>query len=461
MSSRGLTLIALLLSLSACAIKPDPARPLTDVPAQFRQTPNDTQSVVEAGWWRQFGDPVLVAHIDTALARNLDLRTAVAVLSEYRALYESATGAALPGLSLATSVQRGRALGVTATQLQATVNASWEVDFWGRLRNNTAAARADFLAQEESRQALEMVVVSTVASNYIDLLALDERLAIAQRTLAGRERTLHLAQTRFKAGVVSRIDEKQAESEYQAVVLQVRQLEQAQVQQENALSLLLGQSPRSIERGRTLEALVSPPIPAGLPSSLLTRRPDLRQAELALAAAGTRVAVARASLYPTISLTGSLGGASSQLSGLFDGPARTWAFGPSLTLPLFDGGQAAAQVAASRARLEQAQLGYEKAVQSAFRDTEDALIAVQKTREQQAAQAAQVAALRRYEQLARRRYETGITSSLELLDAQRALLASEIGLAQTRSASLQAVVALYKALGGDWGLPAQASPRAP
>lgn len=459
MATRPLLPLALALVLSGCALSPDAAKPVADVPASFRTSPADARAVAEAGWWRQFGDPVLVRHIETALARNLDLRTAAAILTEYQALYEAAGGATLPQLALATSAQRGRTLGVTGTQLQATVNATWALDFWGQLRNTQAAARADLLGQEESRRAIEMLVVSGVATSYIELCALDERLAIANRTLKGRERSLQLSQARFKAGVVSRIDEKQAESEYQAVVLQVRQLEQAVAQQEHALSVLLGLSPRAIDRGKTLAALVAPTVPAGLPSSLLTRRPDLRQAEQALAAAGARVAVARAALYPSISLTGSLGSASNQLSSLFKGPARTWGLGPTLNMPLFDGGQGASQVNASRARLEQAQLRYEKAVQSAFRDAEDALIAVEKTRAQEVAQAAQVAALLRYEQLARRRYEAGITSSLELLDAQRALLASEIGLAQTRSASLQAIVSLYKALGGDWGLTAAPASR--
>lgn len=444
------------LLLAACATAPDPAPPAINPPAAFRVTLPDATAVDPRGWWQQFADPVLTRHIETALASNADLRAAAAVLLEYEAQLAAARGAQLPSVTLTGSAQRGRQLGVTATSYQASAGPSWVLDFWGGLRNGAAAAQADLQGRQEQRAALELVIVGSVVEGYVELLALDERLAIARRTLAGRERNVAVAQARLAAGVVSRIDETQAVSEYQSVVLQVRQLEQAVAQQENALSVLLGRAPGAIERGVSLAGLKTPPVPAGLPSSLLTRRPDIRQASQAVAAASARVGVAVAQRYPSISLTGALGGASTQLSSLFSGPNRTWLFGPTLTMPLFDGGQTAAQVDVARARLEQARIGYEKAVQSAFRDAENALVALDKTRAQQQAQAAQVASLRRYEQLARRRYESGITSSLELLDAQRALLASELGLAQTRSTELKSLVALYQALGGNWVTPAAA-----
>ncbi len=451
MKHRQLICALFLLPLAACTLTPEASAPDRALPTHFRQGPEDAKAVDPYAWWRQFGDPVLTQHIESALANNLDLAKAAAKLSEFEALYAFAAGSSGPQLQLQSSAQRGRSLGITSNNYQLATNVTWEIDFWGKLSNTRAAARAELLSQSASRNAVRLLVISNTANAYIELRELDQRLAISQRTLAGRQRSLQLAQARFKAGVVSRIDQRQAESEYQSVVSQVLQLEQSVVQKENALSLLLGRNPASIARGHTLGELTVPAVPSGLPSELLVRRPDLVQAAQTLSAAAAKVGVARAGMYPSISLTGALGSASSQLSGLFTGDATTWSFAPTLNFPLFDGGQSRSKVDASRAQLQQAGLDYQKAVLDALSDTENALVSVKKIREQEQAQNARVTALRSLEQLTRRVYEGGEKDSSDFLDAQRQLLEAETTLATTRSNALKSVVALYKALGGDWG----------
>ncbi len=451
MKHRQFICVLILLPLAACNFAPVASPPDMALPASFRQMSADAIGLDPSAWWGQFNDPVLTGYIETALANNLELAKAVAKLTEYEALNSYATGSSGPQVQLAGSAQRGRANGITSSNYQLSVNPSWEIDFWGKLRNTRAAARADLLAQSASREAVRLLIINKVANAYIELCELDQRLAISQRTLSGRQKSLHLAQARFRAGVVSRIDQRQAESEYQSVVSQIYQLEQSVVQKENALSLLLGRNPAPIARGRTLDALTVPTVPSGLPSDLLARRPDLVQAAEALSSAAAKVGVARAGMYPSISLTGSLGSASTELSGLFTGGASTWSFAPTLNFPLFDGGQSRSKVDVSRAQLQQAELDYKKAVLDALSDTENALVDVKKIREQEKAQTARVVALRSLEQLTRRLYEGGEKDSTDFLDAQRQLLDAETTLATTHSNALKAVVALYMALGGDWG----------
>ena len=440
----------LVLPLAACTLPPEAAPPAVALPTSFRQMPSDARALDLSAWWRQFNDPVLTRHIETALANNLDLAKAAAVLLEFEALNSKADGEAGVQLKLTGAAQRGRVAGITSNSYMITASPSWEMDFWGKLRNTRAAARSEVLAKAASKEAVKLTTIRTVATSYIELLELDQRLAITQRTLTTRQRSLQLAQARFKAGVVSRIDQRQAEAEYQGVVFLMRGIERQVAEKENALSLLLGRNPASLERGRTLDALTVPEVPAGLPSDLLARRPDLLQAAEELAAATFRVGVAKAGMYPSIALTGSLGSTSAQLSALFKGASGIWAFAPMVSLPLFDGGQSRAQVDASRARVQQAEIAYQKAVLDALSDTENALTGVEKIREQEQAQTARVAALRSYEQLTRRLYEAGEKSSSDFLDAQRQLLDAENTLATTHSEALKSIVALYSALGGGW-----------
>ncbi|MBS4098538.1 MAG: efflux transporter outer membrane subunit [Sulfuricella sp.] len=440
--------------LAACSTGPDYVRPALDVPAGFRYaTTPATVPALPLRWWEQFNDPVLTAAIESALEHNLDLRIATTRLLEYQAIRTVAGAPLLPQVSVSVNETR-TSQGTTpiADVFQGGFNLAWELDFWGRIRRLSEAAQADLLGQEQARQAVLLTLVSSVATSYIQLREFDARLEIARRTRDSRQEALRLATRRYEVGTVSELEFKQASAEYQGTVLSVQQLEQAVAQKENELSLLLGRNPGAIQRGRSLAALTAPAVPGGLPSELLARRPDIAQAEQALVAANARVGAARASLFPTISLTATLGGASTQLSQLFSGANRMWSFVPAVNLPIFDAGNLAAQVAISEARREQALDGYRKAVQGAFRDTEDALVGVTKSGEQKATQAKLVDEVRRYAHLAKLRYENGITSNLEVLDSQRSLFNAEQTLAQAQSAALVATVNLYKALGGDWGV---------
>jgi multidrug efflux system outer membrane protein len=442
-------LLGLLLPLGGCMIVKH-SRPPVPVPERYLAAAPG--SAAGDRWWQQFRDPVLDEAIQAALKDSLDLRIATLRLREYQA-YLSAAGAPLwPDVALAGSdtVSGGAGVATRHSRQAGLTVVNWELDLWGRIGNLSAAAAADLQEQAYARQGLVLSLVAAVTTSYIQLRELDARLESARLTLDARAESQRLAQLRYQVGLISELELKQAGAEYQGTVLSVQQLEQAVAMKEHGFSLLLGRNPGPIQRGLAIEALAAPVIPAGLPSDLLNRRPDLLQAEQSLAAAEARVGAARASLFPTISLTGNAGYLSPQLAGLFSGPNRVWTFIPGISLPIFNAGGLRAQLRASRARREQALAGYEKAVQAAFRETEDALVSVAKLNEQLATQGRLVEELRRYAFLARLRYENGVTSNLEVLDSQRNLFAAEQGLAQVRSAALVATVDLYKALGGDW-----------
>lgn len=458
MSLRPIVSLATLVVLCGCMMGQDYKRPELDVPAAYRYAPAETSTHVLPRWWEQFNDPVLNELVETALEHNLDLRLATARLQEYQANYRGSTATAYPQVSLAATETRSRQGDSPITHTaQAYVSLAWELDFWGRIRRLSEAGFADYMSQEQARRAVVLSLVSSVASSYIQLREFDRRLEVARRTQGSRDEAQRLAALRYKVGTVSEMELKQATSEYQGTVINVQQLEQWVAQKENELSVLLGRNPTAIKRGLELDALRVPVVPGGLPSDLLTRRPDILQAEQSLIAANARVGAAKASFFPTISLTGIYGSVSPQLSDLFSGPSRMWSFAPTtpvVSLPVFNGGNLQAQLEASESRRDQALVSYQRAVQTAFRETEDALVGVAKTTEQRATQSQLVEELRRYAYLAKLRYDNGVTSNLEVLDSQRNLFSAEQTLAQTQSTALVARVNLYKALGGDWGVDA-------
>ncbi|MBS1198355.1 MAG: efflux system, outer rane lipoprotein [Proteobacteria bacterium] len=443
--------LTLALFLGGCMMGQDYQRPEVEVPAQYRYANAGTKTASPAQWWQQFGDPVLSEAIETALANNLDLTIATARLKEYEANRTISTAPLWPKIGLAASETKSRqGNDPVVKNLQAGFTLAWELDFWGRIRRLSEAANADYLGQEAARQAVVLTLIGSVATSYIQLRELDSRLEMARRTLDARKESERLAQLRFKAGVISEMELRQAGSELQGTAFSVQQLEQDVAQNENELSLLLGRNPGPIKRGRSIDTFLIPDVPGGLPSELLARRPDIQQAEQTLIAANARVGAARANFFPSISLTGNQGGTSPQLSNLFSGSSRSWNFVSGLTQPIFSGGSLLASLRVSEAQREQALAGYRKAIQSSFRDTEDALIALQKSEEQKTSQERLVAEVRRYAHLANLRYQAGVTSHLELLDSQRNLFAAEQGLAQAQSTALIASINLYKALGGDW-----------
>jgi multidrug efflux system outer membrane protein len=410
-------------------------------------------------WFDLLRDPELRKLVDTALRQNRDIRIAIATIDEFRAQSGVARGDFFPQISLnafggrtRTAIGSVGSLGTVAfNQLQATANLSWELDFWGRIRRSTEAARSDLLAERENRRAVVLSLVSDVANTYLLLRQLDLALEISQRTLAANRETFRLARRRFDQGLISELDVRQFESEVASPAASVASLEGQITQTENQLSLLVGSNPRSIPRGRPLtEVLGELTVPSIIPSALLERRPDVRRAEADLHAATARIGAAKAQLYPTLTVTGDYGTLSSNADDLFKKTNEIYQIFGGVSMPLFTGGRVGKQVDVARARAEQSRYGYEQTVLIALREVEDAVAGVRASRNQVAAQQTQVDALRRALRLAEMRYQSGASSYLDLLDAQRSLFGSELSLAQVQGQQATAAVTLYRALGGGW-----------
>jgi multidrug efflux system outer membrane protein len=321
---------------------------------------------------------------------------------------------------------------------------------WGRLRRATESARASLLASEDGKGAVVLTVVASVAGGYIQLRALDRQLEIARRTSQSFREVARLQRVRFREGAVPESDYRQAESQYQAAVAQVPELEREIARQENFISVLLGRNPGPIERGRDIDALLFPVVPGGLPASLLERRPDIRQAEQNLMAANADIGVAKAAYFPEISLTALLGLESEQMSNLFKGPSKAWSFGAGVLQPIFNAGRIGSQVAQAEALQRQALYIYQKAIISAFQDVENALIDRTKFGQIRDEQAANVAALRRFRDLAELRYREGATIYLEVANAEQSLFNAQLAYVSTQSQLFQSYANLYKAMGGGW-----------
>jgi multidrug efflux system outer membrane protein len=454
------------LVLAGCTVGPDYRRPPVDTPQAFRFGEQEARNLADTAWWEQFGDPTLNGLIRTALVENKDVQIAAARIDEFLGLYLSTRSLLLPQVSANVNGQRQRipqsqlqftpGIQSVIEQYEATLSVSWELDVFGRVRRQTEAARADVLASEEGRRATILTLVASVASSYITLRELERQLQIAKSTAASRKGSFLLFRDKFEGGVVSALELAQTQSEYEASLVTIPQLEAQIGQQEDALSILLGRNPGPIAAGRALPALGVPAVPAGLPSQLLERRPDLRQAEQELVSANALIGAARAQYFPTISLTGLFGSLSNEFSGLFKGPAKVWSYAASASAPIFTGGGIAGKVKSAEARQQQALLRYQKAIQVAFQEVSDALIAHTKAREQLGFEGRQVNTLRTYLELARLRYDEGYTSYLEVLDAERNLFNAQVSYAQTQSLVLISLVNLYKAMGGGWVTRAEA-----
>ena len=459
MRTSYLSLVAL-LALGGCLLGPNYERPAVDAPPAFRFAESDAKDLVNTAWWEQFQDPALNALIATALADNKDVKIAAARVEQFLGQFVTTRSQLFPQVAAGFNAQRQRVplgstqlpagVGPVFNQFQATLSASWEIDFFGKLRRQTEAARANLLASEEGRRATILTLVASVASSYVNLLSLDRQLDIAKSTAASRAASVNVFQLRFSGGEVSQMELAQSQSEYEASLATIPQIELQIAQQEDALSILLGHNPGDIARDRELDDLALPAVPAGLPSELLERRPDLRQAEQDLIAANALIGAARALYFPSISLTGLFGSASAQFSSLFTGPARVWSYAGAVTLPIFTAGSISGQVKQAEAQQQQALFQYQKSIQVAFQEVADALVSLQKTREQLVVQGSQVDALRTYARLARLRYEGGYTSYIEVLDAERSLFNAQLTYAQTQGVVFTSAVSLYKAMGGGW-----------
>jgi multidrug efflux system outer membrane protein len=468
MSSRTLrigTLSLLLLLLGGCSPGRDYVRPEVDSPESWRVDYAAAAEAANTRWWEQFGDPVLDNLIDTALRENKDLRIAAARVEEFAARVDITRSGLYPQIGYDGDASRNRASreafgGVTSgdrtyNNYSIAANFSWELDLWGRIRRASDAARAELLGQEENRRALVLSLVSAVATSYVTLRQLDRQLEVSRETLDTRAETLDLFKLKFKGGVVSELEVAQVRTEYEQAAAAIPPLERRIALTENALSVLLGHNPESIARGKTIDALVQPAIPGGLPAQLLERRPDIRAAEQSLIAADARIDVARAQYFPSISLTGLFGFASEALSDLLQNSANTWNIGGSALGPIFTGGRISGQVRASEAVQRQALVAYLQTVQTAFREVDDALVDVQKSRAQLVAEGRRVQALEDYARLARLRYDGGYASYIEVLDAQRTLFDAELQYVAVQGDVYASLVGTYKAMGGGWVVEAQ------
>ncbi len=451
--------------LGGCMLGPNYRRPAVAEPRTFRgQATAEAESLADLPWWEVFQDTILKNLITEALGNNYDVRIAAARVQEARANFVVARSDLYPSLDYDAGVSRGNikpgALGRPGGQAPATDNfyegtlsASWEVDIWGRIRRSTEAARASLLASEDARRGVWLTLVSDLAQAYFELLALDVRLEIARNSTDAYQRTYNLFQDRFQFGTASRLETSRAEGALGEAQATIPQLESDIVAKENQIGVLLGKSPAPVPRGTPMYAqAVVPTVPSGLPSTLLERRPDLRQAERTLVRANALVGVAEAEFFPKLSLTALFGTASPEVSALTGGTATIWAVAGMVSGPLFNAGRTLGNYRASIAQWEQAKLQYEQAVLTALREVSDALTALGKLSEAETGQDRAVKALEQAVVHATDRYRYGLASYYEVLEAQQQLYPAQNTLARIRRDRLLSHVRLYKALGGGWSL---------
>lgn len=458
----ALTLTGLTL-VGGCALGPDYKRPDILVPTEYRwqQHADSGDDFGNLDWWQVYRDDQLQAILEIALRENFDVRIAAARVEQARATLGSTRLDYLPQVSAGAGAGRSRtseygrllptqpAVGDTYT---ASIDASFELDIWGRLRRLNEAARADFLASRYAQQGVIVGLIADVATAYFNLITLDEQRAITTSTLETRSKFVDLTRAQHERGVVSGLDVSSAESEFATAQANLADIERMAALAEDRLSILLGENPGDVVRTdfNKREQFELPQPPAGLPSHLLERRPDIRRAEQNVIAANARIGAAKAALFPTISLTGSLGSLSRELGDLFTGPARTWSAGANLAVPLIDAQNNLYQVDLADARKREALLGYQQAVQNAFKEVADALISREKYVQFQTAQQAKVDALRRANNIALARYRVGYSSYFDVINSNRDLFNAELALSSARLNALLANVQLYQALGGGW-----------
>jgi outer membrane protein, multidrug efflux system len=470
--TKRLTIATLLLTLVAgCSVGPKYHRPAVSTPDVFRGPSDrntqtgapDSKSLADLKWFELFKDPQLRDLLQSALTHNHDLREAIARVSEARGQLGVTRAGQFPEIDgtaditkqrnstkgsfpLPAGVSRDRTFGTILLNLL-----SFEIDVWGRVRRQTEAARAQLQASEEDRSAVMTTLVSDVAAAYFNLLESDLELDISRRTLAARQDSLALIKVRQQGGVATMLDVRQGEQLVYTASQNVPDVERRIEQTENLISLLVGNNPAPVTRGRALTDQEQPPsVPPGLPSSLLERRPDIKAAEQSLIAANANIGVARAAYLPRISLTGFLGTQSNQLARLFTGPTSTWQFAPQITQPIFNAGRIRSNVTIAKAQQQIALIEYEKSIQTAFREVSDALVQYKRIREVRTQQDLLITTLEDRSRLAYLRYRGGVDTLLNALDADRDLFNAQLSQAQTKRNELLSLVQLYKALGGGW-----------
>ncbi len=463
MSVRSSIVSLACLALAGCAVGPNYKRPAVQAPDQFRGAAGaSSASIADTKWFDLFQDEQLKQLVSTALEHNFDLGIATERIEQARAQFRITRANEFPFLNAQGSfaAQRQSSIGsfpvqpgtnLSSSYTQAGAGLSWEIDLWGRLRRLSESARAQFFATEEGRRAVIVSLIGDVTTNYFILRERDLELQIANQTRDSAQNSLRLVELRHTRGAATGLDVHQAEQFLYTATAQIASIQRDLEQTENAMSLLLGRAPGGIPRGKPLEEFVVPADPPpGLPSSLLERRPDIRQAEQNLIAANAQIGAARALYFPQISLTGFLGAQSRALSSLFTGPARFWSIAPEGVMPIFNAGQVRAGVRFSEAQKRELAIAYQRSIYTAFREVADALTSYRHTREQLAQQERLVHALSESTRLSRLRYAGGLDSYLQVLDSERNLFQGQLTLAGLRLQVLDSFVQLYRALGGGW-----------
>jgi len=445
-----------------CKVGPNYKRPAVQTPAEYRELKDGPQvqpqvaSYADLPWWQVFQDPTLQELIRTALKQNYDLQLATERINAGRAQVQITRSNLFPQVGGNADFSGGKEHNFQTkfNFLTLTSDAAFQLDFFGKLRRATEASRAELLATEDARQTVILTLVSDVASDYFALLQMDLELQITKETVTTQEDSVKLTKFRVEHGVATKLDVLQAQQVLDTANAQIPDLERQIAQEENAISILLGNYPQGVPRGHTLVEQVLPPdVPPGMPSSLLERRPDIREAEQNLVAANAEIGVAKAEFFPSISLTGSGGGAfgrSSAFSGLMSSQLGIWSYGAQVSQPIFTGGALRGNLRLAESQHKQALISYRQAIQHAFGDASDALIGYQKNHEVRVRQEQTVADLQESVRLSIMRYRGGTTTYLEVLDGQRSLFSAELVLAQARGTEYQSLVQLYRALGGGW-----------
>jgi multidrug efflux system outer membrane protein len=454
-----LALAVAALALAGCMVGPDYQRPATELPSSFPESASSASAgAVPDDWWRLFDDPTLDDLVASALAANVDIAQAVARIEEADANLRAVNAALFPEIDLSGSAGRSASSNKIAApappfvrnDIRLAFTAAYEIDFWGKLRRASEAARAQGLSSRYAHDVVTLSVTSFTTQTYFLLRSLDAQIAATRATLATRDDTLAIVRRRAEGGLASDLEVRQAEGARSDAAFQLNDLLRQRSLAEHLLATLTSRLDLAIAPG-DLEHLPLPAMPPpGLPSALLERRPDIRQAEQDLVAANAQIGVARAQMFPTITLTGAFGGESASLAGLFTVPGRIWAFGAGLSAPIFEGGRLSALVDVQRAREREALAAYNRTIQTAFREVQDALTNVQRYAELEGDAQTSVNAAREALRLANLRYGAGYTGFLDVLDSQRSLNVAELALIRSRQNLLSAGVDLFKALGGGW-----------
>jgi multidrug efflux system outer membrane protein len=449
------------LAFAACTVGPDYVKPPADAPAAWRIDYPQAADVANSRWWEQFDDPVLTGLIESALRDNRDLVVAAARIDAFLGALVSTRAQFYPQANYGVDASRNRTSAVGASPLppgadpyyslyNGALGASWQLDLFGRVRRQTEAAQAQVYATEQGRRGVVLSVVTSMASAYIGLRALDAQLEISRQTADNYAKTQRVFELRYKGGVISKQELAQVQSQYQQALAAIPALEQQIAAQENLIAVLQGRNPYPVPRGKSLEQLAIPAVPGGLPSLLLERRPDILQAEQNLIAANANIGVAKALYYPQFNLTGALGSVSAAFGDFLSGPASMWSVAAGVAGPLFTAGSIAGQVQSAQAGKDEALAIYQQTVFNAFRETNDALTGSVKKRAESAAQAQRVIALREAARLSRVRFNGGYASYIEPLYAENELFTAELATVRTFADQYTQIVNVYKAMGGGW-----------